>query len=121
MDKKTERYVINLLRQGTVKYWGRTEALKRARKRFLIGRAKNGRPKFKWKWKCVRCNKWYEDETDVEVDHIDEVGPYLGDLHEYAVRMFNFEGNSQILCIKCHKGKTEAAAPLRWERKKKEG
>ena len=117
MDKKTERYVINILRQGTIKWEGRTNAIKKSRKRFAVGRHKNGKVKWKWYYFCKRCNGKFRDETDMEVDHIDEVGPYKGDLHEYAERMYCHQDNLQALCIRCHARKTSAAAPYRWKRK----
>ena len=117
MDKKTERYVINILREGTLKYWGRSEVIKKSRKRRAVGVTAEGLTKWKWFFQCNKCKKWFGDEMDLEVDHIDEVGPYNGVLHEYAERMYNFGANGQALCIKCHKGKTSAAAPNRWKRK----
>lgn len=117
MDKKTERYVINILREGTIRWSGRTNALRAARKRRAVGVNKKGKTKWKWFWLCAKCTKWFPQDTDVEVDHIEEVGPYKGDLHAYALRMYCDESNLQVLCIKCHKGKTSAAAPLRWKRK----
>lgn len=118
MDRKTERYVINVLRRGTLKWNGRTNALRRARKRFRDGKLKNGNVKWKYHWNCAKCGKWFRDESDMEVDHIMEVGPYKGDLHDYAERMYCDEDNLQVLCIRCHKAKTTSAAPLRWKRKK---
>lgn len=119
MDKKTERFILNVLRKGTLKYFGRTQALKKARKRFKEGKLKDGSPKWKLHWQCNKCKKWYRDESDVEVDHIEEVGSYNGDIHEYAERMYNFGDNAQVLCLRCHRYKTNANATVRYKRKKK--
>lgn len=119
MDKKTERYIINVLRRGTLKWPGRTNALRKARKRFRNGVTKKGETKWKFFWRCKKCLKWYRDEGDVEVDHIDPVGPYKGDLHEYALRMYCDEDNLQVLCITCHAKKTSAGAHTKYKRKKR--
>lgn len=120
MDRSTEKYILNILREGTIRWSGRTNALRKARKRFRDGRYKNGETKWKWYWRCATCLKWWRDESDVEVDHIEEVGSYEGDLHEYAERMYCDESNLQVLCKRCHRRKTKGNATLRFKRKKKE-
>lgn len=118
MDRKTEKFIINLLRRGTLKYPGRREAILRVRKRFKEGKTRKGKTKWKWWYRCEECDYWFRDESDLEVDHIEEVGEYKGDLHDYAERMYNFGDNAQAICIKCHRRKTTASAKERWGRKK---
>ena len=120
MDKKTERFIINVLRRGTLKYPGRTEVLKRCRRKFKEGKTKKGKVILKWWYRCAKCRGWFRDAEDLEVDHIEEVGPYKGDLHDYAKRMYNFGANAQALCIKCHRKKTTRGVKDNWKRKKRE-
>ena len=105
MDRKTELYILNILRKGTIAWHGRTDCLNKSRKRFLVGEFKNGNPKYLFKYPCAKCEKWFVRQ-EVDVDHIDEVGPYQGDLHAYSKRLYCDQENLQILCKSCHKRKT---------------
>lgn len=111
MDRETEKHILNVLRRGTTTWKGRSECLRRARKSVWDGEfLKNGRKKFKFHWQCAKCLKWFKESSDLEVDHIVEVGPYQGDLHKYAERMYCSVDNLQALCSECHLKKTTSWA-----------
>ena len=112
------RYVINLLRQGTIKWSGRAECLRLARIQVAEGTSSNGSLILKYYWQCYRCKKFFRDEKDMEVDHIEEIGPYNGDLHNYAQRVYCSQDNLGAICILCHQAKTSSFnARLKFKRK----
>lgn len=115
------KFIINALRQASIKWPGRAEALDRARKKVWEGKRnkKTGKKILKFYWQCSHCEKWYRNETDVEVDHIVEVGPFCGDWNKFLARLFTTQDNLQVLCVVCHMKKTNAynAAHLKWKRK----
>lgn len=107
MDKKTEKHILNLLRQGTLTWHIRNEALNRRRYRKVVGRYKNGKEKSVWFRDCDICGKSESlANYDWQVDHIDPVGSFTGDFDEYARRMFCDINNLQVLCHVCHSRKT---------------
>lgn len=114
------KFIINSLRQASVKWSGRKEALDRARKKVRVGTTLDGKPKYKFHWKCAKCGQWYRNAGDVEVDHIVEVGPFTGDWNEFLPRLFTTQSNLQVLCVVCHMKKTNAynAAHTKWTRKR---
>ncbi len=112
-------YLLNIIRQGTTKWDGRAKCLKRARKRVLVRQSKKGKPVYKYFWQCATCRDWFKDVDSMEVDHIIEIGPYKGDLHEYAERVYCSQENLAALCVVCHLKKTMKynSARSRWKRK----
>jgi 5-methylcytosine-specific restriction endonuclease McrA len=100
------RFVINVLRQGTVKWPGRSEALRRARKKVLVRIGKRGQNIFKFHWQCASCREWSKNAKSVEVDHIEEIGPFNGNWDDYVRRVFCDQKNLQVLCSVCHSKKT---------------
>ena len=114
------RFVINVLRQGSVKWSGRAEALRRARKKVLVRIGKRGQKIFKFHWQCASCREWSKNSKSVEVDHIEEIGPFNGNWDDYVRRVFCDQKNLQILCIRCHCLKTTrySSARGRWQRKR---
>lgn len=120
MDKETEKFIINILRQGTTKWSGRNECLNRGRRQKIVGKFKNGTPKFLWERKCDGCDVWHFLKDDMfEVDHIVEIGPFKGDWHDFVLRVFCGQDNLQALCHSCHSRKTSTFnSTLRYERKK---
>lgn len=114
-------FVKNLLRQGSVRWRGRAECLRRARKKVLVRKSKQGKSIFKYHWKCAKCSAWYRDEKSMEVDHIIEVGPFSGDWNEFIGRVYCDLSNLQALCVACHLKKTAAYsnAKAQWKRKVK--
>ncbi len=114
-------FLRNLLRQGSIKWPGRAECLRNARKRVFIRRAKNGNPIYKFNWQCASCLRWTKDEKAMEVDHIVEIGEFKGDWNEHLHRHFPPDRKKmQALCVSCHMKKTKAfnSARTKWARKK---
>ncbi len=119
MDNKTKRHIINYLRQATVTWSGRNQALNRASRKVNEGHYLNGKEKLKKVWKCNRCSLEFRDVSQVEVDHIKEIGPFKGDWNDYIDRMFCGPDNLQVLCTDCHLKKTTGGnASLHYQRKK---
>lgn len=116
------KFIINALRQATVKWPGRALALDRARKKVWEGKRnkKTGKKIFKFHWQCAKCKKWHRDVGEVEVDHIVEIGSFTGDWNLFLPKMFTAQENLQVLCQVCHMKKTNAfnAAHLKWKRKR---
>lgn len=112
-------FVKNLLRQGSVKWKGRSECLKRARKRVRVGETKTGKAVWKFYWQCAACSEWFRNEKQMEVDHIEEIGPFKGCWTDYINRVFCSQDNLQALCVACHMKKTTRYnnATIRWKRK----
>ena len=105
------KFLINELRKSSVIWSGRKEVLQRARKRVMEGRAKNGKPKYKYFWQCAVCSQWFRDVAQVEVDHIVEIGgitEFDGCMNKLIARMFPrpVEDHLQVLCGSCHKRKS---------------
>lgn len=114
-------FVRNLLRQGSVKWKGRADCLRRARKRVLVRRTKSGQPVYKYHWQCAHCLQWTNDVKKMEVDHIVEIGAFSGDWNLEIKKVFPRPEwkHLQALCIVCHLKKTKAfnSARSRWKRK----
>lgn len=125
MDKDTERYILNILRQGTVQWSGRSKCLKRYSKRVHDGEFfKNGKPKYKLHYQCASCKDWFKDPKFLEIDHIKEVGPLESwdKIKDFIERMYCPVENLQPLCSVCHQRKTSAFnASLRFKRKNQTG
>ncbi len=117
MDAATLKYVLNLLREGTIRWEGRRACLDKARVRIREGDYKNGKAKWKWYWRCASCKELFRNESDMEVDHIVEVGSFCGDLGVYAKKMYDAT-NLQALCVPCHQKKTAFNARIRLQRGK---
>ncbi len=124
--KEDIKFFFNELRKATIIWRGRTEALRMARKKVFVRYSKKGKKIFKLHWKCSKCEKWYRDSADVEVDHITEIGgitEFDGDWNKVFLKMFPrpIKDFLQVLCKICHQKKTKAymSASLRYERKKK--
>lgn len=113
-------FIKNLLRQGSVKWQGRAECLRRARKRVMVRRSKTGQPIYKYHWQCASCRRWTKNEKLMEVDHIIEIGSFNGDWNLYVPRVFCGQDNLQALCVVCHLKKTKKfnSARTRWKRKR---
>lgn len=121
MDRETELFIINVLRQGTVKWPGRTECLNRGRRKRAIGKKKNGEEKFLWERVCDGCGVWHlQKNNTLEVDHLDPVNGFTGDFDVFVRRLYCEQTNLQALCRQCHLRKTNIGnASARFERKNK--
>lgn len=119
MTQDDVSYVLNILRQGTVKWSGRRECLRRARKRVLVRHSKDGNPIYKYFWKCANCKNWFRNEKEMEVDHIKEIGSFTGDWNYFIPAMYARQENLQAMCVGCHLKKTKQynSARTKWERK----
>jgi len=103
MDKKTVSLILKALRSSTLRWHIRNDVIKESKVKVHIGYFKNGNRKYKVMHKCNVCGGLYEK---IQVDHIEEVGQYKGDLHCYASRMFCDKSNLQAICKSCHDVKT---------------
>ena len=100
------KFIANLLRQGSIKWRGRSECLARARRKVKEGYYKNGNAIFKFHWQCAKCGEWFRDEKSLEVDHIVEVGALVDDLNILARKILAEPEDLQALCVGCHLKKT---------------
>lgn len=105
MDKNTEKHILNILRQGTITWHGRSTCINKYSKKLNVGKYKNGKIKFKKVTQCQNCKDWFSP-SDIEVDHIEEIGPFKGNFDEYIKKMYCSQDNLQPLCIKCHQRKS---------------
>lgn len=121
MDKKTQKHILNILRQGTVTWHVRNEVLNRGRYQVVVGQYKNGIDKKIWMRNCDICGKAFAlKDSLLEVDHIYAVLNFTGDWTKYIEKMYCDEENLQAICSPCHVLKTVSdLAPLRYERKNK--
>ncbi len=122
LDPETIELVLNEIRRATIKWKTRTEVLERNRKQVLeghnIGGKNKGKPKYKFFWHCAKCDDWFRNEKDMEVDHIIEIGTFTGCLNDFANKVFCSIDNLQVLCISCHAKKTATKnSSVRYERK----
>lgn len=106
-------FIFNELRKASVKWSGRKEVLKLARKKVFVRYAENGKAVYKYQWQCAACLNWFKKETDLEVDHIKEIGGvtgFSGDWNETMNKIFPrpVDKHLQCLCLLCHKKKTLA-------------
>ena len=56
MDKKTIKHLQQLLRQGTITWHIKNQALNRDRELRVVGTKLNGQPKYKYFYKCQGCS-----------------------------------------------------------------
>lgn len=92
MDKKLQARLINVLRREFLYSKQRKEALKKAEK-------------LKGFFTCAKCGKNHPKDH-INVDHISPVIDLSGfkDWNTLIDRLFF--GDLQVLCIKCHQGKS---------------
>ena len=120
------KFIFNELRKASIIWSGRTECLRRARKKVFEGLTKRGKKKFKFHWQCAKCKEWFRNEADMEVDHITEIGgvtSFKGDWNKMMRAIFPrpVSKHLQCICVICHQKKTAAFmnARNRFERKRK--
>lgn len=122
MTQEDLDHISNVLRKGTVTWRGRSECLRRARKKVNDGnKTAKGKPVWKYFWKCAECEQWFRDESMMEVDHIVEIGPRprsIEEVKDYILKMYCGQENLQALCQVCHMKKTKYyVAELKFKRK----
>ncbi len=120
MDKEDIKFIRNELRQISIRWRGRSECLRRARKKVFQRTSKEGEKIFKLYWQCNICKNWRRNAGDMEVDHIVEIGTFV-DWNSYMEKLFCGQENLQAVCSNCHMKKTKAynSAQTLWTRKKK--
>lgn len=94
----------SFLRRAWVRYPERLAA-KRAARRKYVGENKRQ----KWEYECNICKNYFMSKN-VVVDHIIPCGTFLKD-EDYATfipNLFCDRSNLQVLCVECHKIKTNA-------------
>jgi len=108
--------ISNAGTQSEAAYWGSIRsALRRAFRYWKpIVNCKNDarRPytgegkRQKWEYQCLECSEWFAGK-EVQVDHIIPVGTLQcsADLRGFIERLTPEDG-FQLLCIECHKVKT---------------
>lgn len=97
MDKQKKAFIINVLRRGTYKWYGRWTAEKRSHLRDLK------------RYFCEECGEICR-KKDTQMDHVLPVIPVEGteDLNVIADRMYPPPEGWRRLCKPCHKLKTDA-------------
>lgn len=123
-SKEEIRHIMNVLRQGTISWSGRKEALAKARiKRFeRWTKPRKGKPSrklYKLWWVCAKCGREEREENLVQVDHIEEIGSFQGCWDDYVHRVYCRPENLQVLCLTCHKSKTAIFTNARKEFQRK--
>ena len=99
-------FIVSALRNGFRRYPNKHEAIKAAYVETKTNPASGRKAKF---YRCEKCRKSFV-RTKVQVDHITPiVDPAYGFINWdfYVSRMFCSVKNLQVLCIECHKKKTE--------------
>lgn len=119
MDKKTQKHILNILRQGTLTWHVRNEVLNRGRYQVIVGEFKNGHNKKIWMRNCDGCDKAFAlKDSLLQVDHKEAILEFKGNWDEYIKKMYCDPENLQALCSPCHLTKTQLdLAPLRYKRK----
>lgn len=104
MTKKDRNNIKNGLRKAFARSAHRKSVIEKVIIPLCL--TKNGK-KFRTttRVKCVCCELMYP-EPMIEVDHIEEVGAFLGDWEAYIKRIWCAKMNLQVLCKWCHKVKT---------------
>lgn len=106
------KYLFNELRKSSVKWAGRKEILRMARRKVFVRYSASGKAIYKFQWQCAVCLNWFKNEKELEVDHISEIGgmsEFSGDWNETISRIFPrpVSDHLQALCISCHAKKTK--------------
>ena len=105
-----DRKSINVIK-GSIRIAFRRSKLykavvKRARREVQEGFYKNKKPKIGVWYECAICRKNFKPDQ-IEVDHIEEVGPFDGSFDNWVARVYCDIDNLQVLCKGCHKEKTK--------------
>lgn len=105
-EGRIKGFITSVLRKGYSRWPAKYEALKKA----LVGKKLNkATGRMSYHYKCAKCKKIFPT-SEVQVDHIyPVVSTKEGfiDWNHYIDNLFCSSGNLQVLCLKCHKKKTE--------------
>lgn len=107
-EARRRAFIISTLRQGTRRFPAKYETLNEAKTEKKIN-TKTGR--LAQHYLCNLCKNDFPAK-DIQVDHIIEVvDPAVGfvDWNTYVERMFCAKENLQVVCVPCHKIKTQEA------------
>lgn len=112
VSKEKVKFIMNVLRLGTLTWEGRNQVFRNHRVQKQIGFYKNGNPKFKFFYFCAKCNHESPNQLDFEADHIEEVGPFLGSWDLWIERLYAtpIKEKWQSLCLPCHSRKSATYA-----------
>jgi len=104
--KEIDNRIIKHLRKAFLQSRDRNAILKKSKRRVPSGEFyADGREKMVTRQECASCRKLVRH---VQCDHIEEVGPFLGDWNDYIKRMlYTGEKGLQALCEDCHDEKTK--------------
>ena len=108
LKKKLKRDIQNQLRQLHNRWAPKREARELAKVKVEVGLYKNGKPKYKNKYRCASCEQLFNKE-ETQMDHIESVINLTGfyDWNTYIDRMFVDVNLYQCLCKSCHNIKTQ--------------
>lgn len=101
------KMLINKIRQVSQWWPYKNKAKNKAKVSVQIGFFKNGKPKFKVKYKCEACGDVHDK---IEMDHIIPVVDTLAgfvDWSSYINNMLCTDENYSALCHTCHQVKTQ--------------
>lgn len=114
-----KNWLIPRLRKISLIWQGKTIARDNAKVTVQEGFFKNGKPKFKTKFKCASCQNVF-DREETHMDHANPVVDISGftNWDDYINSLFCDESNYQCLCISCHDTKTQSENKQRREIKK---
>ena len=109
MDRKVKNHIISQLRMISLRWSVRNEVLSEAKiysKRYKKDGSVSKKPSVTYQ--CAKCKKRLFKRNEVDVDHINPVGPFLGSWDHYVAKLFCSKSNLQVLCREiCHKRKTK--------------
>ena len=98
--------------RGAVRRYPVKQKVKQANRKAVIGK------RHKFEYLCAHCSNYFV-EKQVEVDHIIGAGSLrkYDDLPGFVERLFCEPANLQVLCLDCHRIKTNEEANERKESK----
>lgn len=100
------KYLSNKIRQISI-YWPyKNKAKNKAKVEVLIGKYKNGNPKYKIKYKCDVCKNLFDE---IEMDHINPIvntEEGFTNWSDYINNALCDESNYSAKCHECHLNKT---------------
>lgn len=105
-EGRRRSFLVSLIRSGMRRYPAKYQALDKAYIGTKLNKATNRKAKH---WECNKC-KGHFPQKQINVDHIEPVvDPQVGFVNwdTFINRMFCSPDNLQVLCLDCHKVKTQ--------------